>query len=128
VRESLQRRRSWLRFLLAYFGEVFAARLHPNQIEDELHFGHPTSAVLVRQGYPAVCLRTFSSTQGNGFVLEKHAAGISIQVPAALDPNWATEMPSQPIKSNAYARRDNDVRLRALCVGWHIAAASFSAL
>jgi hypothetical protein len=52
VRESLQRRRSWLRFLLAYFGEVFAARLHPNQIEDELHFGHPTSAVLVTTRIP----------------------------------------------------------------------------
>ena len=38
-------------------------------------------------------------------VPEKHAAGIAIHVPAALDPNWATEMPSQPIKSNACARR-----------------------
>ena len=26
-------------------------------------------------------------------------------VPAALDPNWATQMPSQPIKSNACASR-----------------------
>jgi len=75
----------------------------PNQIKDELHFGHPTSAVWATTGIPG---RSFQdvSAQGNGSVPKKHAAGIAIHVPAALDPNWATEMPSQPIKSNAYAK------------------------
>jgi hypothetical protein len=85
VLESLQRRRSWLRCLLACFGEVIAARV-TTRIPGRFVSGR------FRQLMETV-------------VPEKHAAGIAIHVPAALDPNWATEMPGQPIKSNARASR-----------------------
>jgi hypothetical protein len=81
----LQRRRSWLRLLLACFGEVIAARV--------------TARIPGR--FVSGRFRQLMET----IVPEKHAAGIAIHVPAALDPNWATEMPSQPIKSNACASR-----------------------
>jgi len=67
VRESLQRRRSWLRCLLAYFGEIVAARLHPDQIEEELHFGHPTSAVLVTTGIPGGLFQDVFVNSGKRF-------------------------------------------------------------
>jgi len=67
VRESLQRRRSRLRFLLACFGEKIAARLHPNQIEDELHFDHPTSAVLVTTGIPGRLFQDVFVSSGKRF-------------------------------------------------------------
>jgi hypothetical protein len=71
VQESLQGRRLRLRFRLAYFGGAIAARLHPDQIEDELHFGHPTSAVLVTTGISGRLFQDVFVNSGKRFCPKK---------------------------------------------------------
>ena len=60
------RPRSSLGLLLTHGGEVPAARLVPNQIEDELHFGRPR--FVVNEEYLALCFKMVSSVKGKGFV------------------------------------------------------------
>jgi hypothetical protein len=60
-----------LRVLLTCFGEVIAARLHPDQIKDELHLGHPASAVLATTGMPGRSFQDVFVSSGKRFCPEK---------------------------------------------------------
>jgi hypothetical protein len=85
--------RSLLYLALTHRGEVTGARLRPDQIEDKLHVRHPLlSAPDDMQPFVSGRFRGVGKTVSS----RKNTPPVSKYiVPAALDPNWATEMPSE---------------------------------